>query len=186
MDATRCSVRRNAITMNRARERAAQAREDNRIARLLDRLRPGRHTRVAEFLGALERVLRSARIHADLSARLKEPASVRHKMLRMGLDVDAINDVCGVRVLVDEVETCYEVLRLVHDRWQHLPAELDDYIRQPKANGYQSLHTTLVLSNGKTLEVQIRTREQHRNAEFGEASHRLYKWASLREFEREG
>ncbi len=152
-----------------------------RIAQLLDQIRPQRRSRVDHVVRALQQMLRDASIDAELSARLKEPDSVRLKMLRKGTGIGAIHDVCGVRVLVDDDETCYAVLDLIHERWPHIPEELDDYIRHPKANGYRSLHTTVILSNGRTVEVQIRTHAHHRDAEFGEASHRRYKWESLQE-----
>ncbi len=96
-------------------------------------------------------------------------------MQRKGLDFHELFDVRAVRVLVDDVPTCYSALGLVHTLWQPIPGEFDDYITTPKGNNYQSLHTAVVGPEGKAVEVQIRTREMHEHAELGVAAHWRYK-----------
>jgi len=99
-------------------------------------------------------------------------------MKRRGVSLDALHDLCGVRVLVESVPDCYRSLRVLHDLWPHIPEVFDDYIASPKANGYQSLHVVVRLPCGHTVEVQIRTHEQHHEAEFGAAAHWRYKVAT--------
>ena len=99
-------------------------------------------------------------------------------MRRRGLSLDALHDLCGARVLVESVPECYEVLGVACGLWPHVPEAFDDYIASPKKNGYQSLHAVFRLPCGHTIEVQIRTYEQHREAEFGTAAHWRYKLAT--------
>jgi len=99
-------------------------------------------------------------------------------MIRKGQNFDAIRDLRAVRVIVDSVESCYKVLGLVHMRYQPLPGEFDDYIAARKPNNYQSLHTAVIYTDGKPLEIQIRTPEMHQNAEYGIAAHWRYKESS--------
>ena len=89
--------------------------------------------------------------------------------------LDGIGDLRGLRIIVDEVRDCYAVLALIHERWQPVPEEFDDYIVRPKPNGYQSLHTVVLADDGRFLEVQIRTEDMHQFAEYGVASHWRYK-----------
>jgi GTP pyrophosphokinase len=96
-------------------------------------------------------------------------------MQRKNLEFHELFDVRAVRILVDSVADCYAVLGIVHTTWQHIPQEFDDYIANPKGNGYQSLHTAVVTEDGKIVEVQIRTHEMHENSELGVASHWRYK-----------
>src|SRR5437867_6173360 len=96
-------------------------------------------------------------------------------MRAKSLDFSQIHDVSGLRVLVDEARDCYTVLGVVHNLWAPIPREFDDYISRPKANLYRSLHTAVIGPEGKALEVQIRTREMHRDAELGVAAHWRYK-----------
>ena len=96
-------------------------------------------------------------------------------MQAKGLDFAELYDVRGLRVLVDDVKDCYTALGVVHDLWQPIPKEFDDYISRPKGNDYRSLHTAVVGPDGRALEVQIRTHEMHRHAELGVAAHWRYK-----------
>jgi GTP pyrophosphokinase len=96
-------------------------------------------------------------------------------MARKGVSFDLVRDVRAVRIIVEDIPTCYSVLGLIHTRWRPLPGEFDDYIAAPKDNFYQSLHTSVIYDDGKTLEVQIRTLEMHESAEYGIAAHWRYK-----------
>lgn len=114
-------------------------------------------------------------IRARVGSRIKSPCSVQNKMRRRGVSLAELHDVCGVRIVVGDVPTCYQALQTTHRLWPHLPAAFDDYIVSPKRNGYQSLHTVVRLPCGHTLEVQIRTTTQHHRAETGKAAHWRYK-----------
>jgi GTP pyrophosphokinase len=146
-----------------------------RIAKLLDERRTDRENFIRESLDELQSALGAAGIHADLAGRPKHIYSIWKKMQRKSLDFSDLYDIRAVRILVDNITDCYAALGVVHARWPHLPGEFDDYIARPKANGYQSLHTAVLGPEGKTLEVQIRTREMHRANELGVAAHWRYK-----------
>ncbi|MEP6898606.1 MAG: bifunctional (p)ppGpp synthetase/guanosine-3',5'-bis(diphosphate) 3'-pyrophosphohydrolase [Rhodanobacter sp.] len=146
-----------------------------RIARLLDERRADRENFIRDSLGELQQALHAAGIHADLAGRPKHIYSIWKKMQRKALDFSDLYDIRAVRILVDNVTDCYGALGVVHARWPHLSDEFDDYIARPKANGYQSLHTAVLGPAGKTLEVQIRTQQMHRDNELGVAAHWRYK-----------
>ncbi len=129
------------------------------------------HRVVARLRGELER----AGIGAELSGRVKHIYSIWKKMQRKRLPFEEIFDVRAVRILVHSTAECYGALGVVHSLWNHIPAEFDDYIANPKPNGYRSLHTAVIGPEGKTLEVQIRTHAMHHNAELGVAAHWRYK-----------
>jgi len=109
------------------------------------------------------------------SFRVKGLYSMFHKLKRKEWNVDAIYDLLAMRLVVDSVEDCYRALGIIHELWRPLPGRVKDYIAFPKPNGYQSIHTTVTTPNGVILEIQIRTSQMHREAEFGVASHILYK-----------
>ncbi|GAA3894275.1 GTP diphosphokinase [Halomonas cibimaris] len=111
----------------------------------------------------------------DVSGRAKHIYSIWRKMKRKGIDFSQVNDVRAVRILVPEVADCYTVLGIVHSRWHHVPDEFDDYIANPKQNGYQSLHTAVLGPENKVLEIQIRTFAMHDEAELGVCAHWRYK-----------
>jgi GTP pyrophosphokinase len=146
-----------------------------RIAKMLDERRAERETFIAEAIGALSRALAGADVRAEVSGRPKHIFSIYSKMQGKGLDFAELYDVRGLRVLVDDVKDCYTALGVVHDLWQPIPKEFDDYISRPKGNDYRSLHTAVVGPDGRALEVQIRTHEMHRHAELGVAAHWRYK-----------
>lgn len=146
-----------------------------RIAKLLDERRGDRENFIRDALQELRRELEAAGIHADLAGRPKHIYSIWKKMQRKALDFSDLYDIRAVRILVDNLTDCYAALGVVHGHWPHLPGEFDDYIARPKTNGYQSLHTAVVGPAGKTLEVQIRTHQMHRDNELGVAAHWRYK-----------
>ncbi len=146
-----------------------------RIAGMLDDRRSERERFVEQAIGALADELARAGIRAEITGRPKHLYSIYSKMRAKSLDFSQIHDVSGLRVLVDEAKDCYTVLGVVHNLWAPIPREFDDYISRPKANLYRSLHTAVIGLEGKALEVQIRTREMHRDAELGVAAHWRYK-----------
>jgi GTP pyrophosphokinase len=107
--------------------------------------------------------------------RVKGRYSLYHKLKRKEWDINAVYDLLAMRVVVPEVVDCYRVLGIIHELWRPLPKRVKDYIAFPKPNGYQSIHTTVTTQNGVILEIQIRTKKMHREAEFGIASHIFYK-----------
>ena len=146
-----------------------------RIAHLLDERRGDREGWIAEAKSALEGALAKAGIKADIAGRPKHIYSIWRKMQKKGVEFSDLYDVRALRILVDDVATCYAALGVVHSLWAYVPGEFDDYIASPKGNQYQSLHTAVIGPGGKTLEVQIRTHEMHRHAELGFAAHWRYK-----------
>src|SRR5438552_335618 len=146
-----------------------------RIAGLLEDRRSERERFVEQAIAELADELARAGIRAEISGRPKHLYSIYTKMRAKSLDFSQIHDVSGLRVLVDEARDCYTVLGVVHNLWAPIPREFDDYISRPKANLYRSLHTAVIGPEGKALEVQIRTREMHRDAELGVAAHWRYK-----------
>ena len=149
-----------------------------RIARLLDDNRSGRERFIQSSLVQLRELLAENDIAADIAGRPKHIYSIWKKMRKKDALISELYDLRALRVLVDDVPTCYAVLGLVHALWVPVPSEFDDYIARPKPNGYRSLHTAVVGLQGKTLEVQIRTREMHAQAELGVAAHWRYKEGS--------
>lgn len=148
------------------------------IAVQLDEKRTNREDYLSRVIAALRRELAKNGIEADVRGRPKHIYSIWKKMQRKNLKFEGLSDIRAVRILVDTERDCYTVLGLVHQLWSPIPGEFDDYIAKPKANDYQSLHTTVAGPDGKILEVQIRTREMHQHAELGVAAHWRYKEGS--------
>jgi GTP pyrophosphokinase len=146
-----------------------------RVAKLVAERRTDREKFIGTFIEELEDVLKQSNIVGQVLGRPKHIYSIWKKMQRKGLDFHELFDVRAVRVLVDDIPTCYSVLGLVHTHWQPIPGEFDDYITTPKGNHYQSLHTAVVGPEGKAVEVQIRTEEMHEHSELGVAAHWRYK-----------
>jgi len=134
-----------------------------------------RQAEVNSIVAQLEKIIREADVKATVTGRPKHIYSIYRKMERKGQNFDAIRDLRAVRVIVDDVESCYKVLGLIHMHYKPIPGEFDDYIAAKKPNNYQSLHTSVVYDDGKPLEIQIRTWEMHKNAEYGIAAHWRYK-----------
>ena len=149
--------------------------EYRRIACLLDEKRDERLEYIERFLVQLKAAVRQAGIECDVAGRPKHIYSIYRKMVKKKLDFDGLYDIRAVRVLVNTVPECYSVLGIVHSLWQPIPGEFDDYIANPKGNGYKSLHTVIVGPEDKGIEVQIRTNEMHEFNEFGVAAHWRYK-----------
>jgi GTP pyrophosphokinase len=146
-----------------------------RIAGMLDEKRVERERYIARAVGVLERELEAAGVKSEIHGRPKHIYSIWNKMRTKSLDFTELYDVRALRVIVPSVKDCYTALGVVHNLWQPIPKEFDDYISRPKGNLYQSLHTAVIGPQGKTVEVQIRTQEMHRHAEFGVAAHWRYK-----------
>jgi GTP pyrophosphokinase len=146
-----------------------------KIAELVAEHRSERERFIVTFMDKLSAALAQAGIRAEVKGRPKHIYSIWKKMQRKGLDFHELFDVRAVRVLVDDLPSCYSALGLVHTLWQPIPGEFDDYITTPKGNNYQSLHTAVANRDGKAVEIQIRTQEMHRHAELGVAAHWRYK-----------
>ena len=145
------------------------------IASLVDKRRGERQQYVEGVLEAATTRIREAGLKADVDGRPKHLYSIYEKMVVAGKEFNEIYDLAGIRVLVDSVRDVYAALGAIHSLWKPVPGRFKDYIAMPKSNMYQSLHTTVVGPQGRPIEVQIRTREMHRTAEFGIAAHWRYK-----------
>lgn len=145
------------------------------IAKMLDAKRIERQSFIDQIVAQLKAELSSAQIEGEVLGRPKHIYSIWKKMQGKSLDFANLYDVRAFRVLVADVKACYAVLGIVHNVWQPVPREFDDYIARPKLNGYQSLHTVVMNEEGNAFEVQVRTQEMHQQAEFGLAAHWRYK-----------
>jgi RelA/SpoT family (p)ppGpp synthetase len=145
------------------------------LARALAETRTRREVYVQHCIALLESKLAESGIDAEVSGRPKHVYSIHRKMQKKLVSFEQIHDLSALRVITERVADCYAVLGLVHSLWTPVPQQVDDYIAMPKGNGYQSLHTGLVGPEGRVIEIQIRTREMHRFAEFGVAAHWAYK-----------
>ena len=151
-----------------------------KIAKLLDEKRLDRDAYIKRVLSTLKQEMDAAGIRGDLAGRAKHIYSIWRKMRRKGIEFSQVYDIRAVRILVPEVRDCYAALGVVHSLWRHIPNEFDDYIANPKENGYQSLHTAVIGPEGKVVEVQIRTQRMHEEAELGVCAHWRYKGTDTR------
>ena len=149
-----------------------------KIAELLDEKRNDREAYIQRVIAKLGAELEAMGIHAKIQGRPKHIYSIWRKMRGKNVSFEQLYDIRAVRVIVANIRECYTVLGVVHDLWVPVEGEFDDYIAQPKANEYKSLHTAVVGPEGKTLEVQIRTEEMHQHSEHGVAAHWRYKEGS--------
>ncbi len=145
------------------------------LARKVEKKRSERVHLIEKAIQQLQRALAEAGLEATVQGRPKHLWSIYQKMQREGVDIDRIYDLIALRVIVNTEAECYLALGVVHKLWAPLPGMFTDYIAKPKPNGYQSLHTKVVGPDGEIMEVQIRTWEMHRNAEYGIAAHWRYK-----------
>jgi GTP pyrophosphokinase len=145
------------------------------IATMLDAKRIERQAFIERIVRELKEELKAAHIQGEVFGRPKHIYSIWKKMQGKSLDFANLYDVRAFRVLVEDVKTCYAVLGIVHNVWQPVPREFDDYIARPKPNGYQSLHTVVMNEDGTAFEIQVRTHEMHQQAEYGLAAHWRYK-----------
>lgn len=145
------------------------------LAGQLERKRVEREAMIEEAIGIIAERLQQEGMSADIKGRPKHIYSIWKKMNRKNLPFEELFDVQAIRILVDDVTASYTALGIVHGQWKHIPREFDDYIANPKENGYQSLHTAVIGPGGHSLEVQIRTHEMHQYAEYGVAAHWRYK-----------
>ena len=146
-----------------------------KIAKQLDERRVEREAFIANSIARLKHDVEAIGVKAEVYGRPKHIYSIWNKMRNKNVSFDQVYDVRALRVMVTEVRDCYAVLSLVHELWEPIPKEFDDYILKPKGNNYQSLHTAVRAADGRAMEVQIRTYEMHRHAELGVAAHWRYK-----------
>lgn len=134
---------------------------------------------IHKMIDTLKKLFDDAGINnVEISGRAKHIYSIYRKMQRKGVTLDQLYDTTALRVLVDNVEDCYSILSIAHDRWPHIPKEFDDYIAKPKPNGYRSIHTVVIAPEEINVEIQVRTYEMHSEAELGVAAHWQYKEGS--------
>ena len=149
------------------------------IAKQLDEKRAEREQFISDAVTRLKCELEALDVkNAEIYGRPKHIYSIWNKMRKKGVEFSEVYDVRALRVIVDGVKDCYTALGLVHNMWSPIPKEFDDYISNPKGNNYRSLHTAVSCADGRSLEVQIRTREMHKHAELGVAAHWRYKEGS--------
>lgn len=137
--------------------------------------RPGREAFIKSIIKEVGMHISNAGIEAEIDGRVKHFFSIYRKMVNQNKTLDQIFDIFAVRIKVDTVKDCYAALGVIHEMYKPIPGRFKDYIAMPKPNRYQSLHTTLIASNGQPFEIQIRTYEMHRIAEYGIAAHWKYK-----------
>ena len=150
-------------------------RKYNEIKQLVSQQRDDREAYVARAGEYLEKELGAVGIEADISGRAKHFYSIYSKMTKKGREFNEIYDLTAMRVIVDSVKDCYGAVGVIHSLWKPLPGRFKDWVAMPKFNMYQALHTTVIGPEGRPLEIQIRTLEMHRTAEFGVAAHWIYK-----------
>ena len=147
----------------------------NDLVKQVDINRPGREAFIKSIIKEVGMHISNAGIEAEIDGRVKHFFSIYRKMVNQNKTLDQIYDIFAVRIKVDTVKDCYAALGVIHEMYKPIPGRFKDYIAMPKPNMYQSLHTTLIASNGQPFEVQIRTYEMHRIAEYGIAAHCNYK-----------
>jgi GTP diphosphokinase / guanosine-3',5'-bis(diphosphate) 3'-diphosphatase len=158
-------------------------RKYNEIRQLVSQQRNERDAYVDRAGQYLEKELSAVGIEADISGRAKHFYSIYSKMTKKGREFNEIYDLTAMRVIVDSVKDCYGAIGVIHSLWKPLPGRFKDWVAMPKFNMYQALHTTVIGPEGRPLEIQIRTIEMHRTAEFGVAAHWIYKDAGSKPLE---
>lgn len=145
------------------------------IANLLKERRLDREQYIADFVSEVSDYLRHNIDKVEVYGRPKHIYSIWRKMQKKHLEFSDLYDVRAVRIIVPKLQDCYTALGIVHTHFKHIPKEFDDYVANPKPNGYQSIHTVVLGKGGKPVEVQIRTQQMHDDAELGVAAHWKYK-----------
>ena len=145
------------------------------IAKQLSNNRQERENQIQALAIQFSELLVGHGVEAEVRGRAKNIFSIWRKMQKKSIPIEQVYDVRAVRVIVDSLADCYAVLGIIHTHWQHIPKEFDDYIAAPKENGYQSIHTAIAADDGLVLEVQVRTRKMHDDAELGVCAHWAYK-----------
>ncbi len=145
------------------------------IAKLVAQTKNDRDAAISVFIDNIRASLEENGIHAQINGRAKHYYSIYKKMERLNVTFDQLYDVSAIRVIVDDEKTCYEVLGIIHSHFKPIPGRFKDYIAMPKGNMYRSLHTSVIGSKNKPVEIQIRTKEMHEVAEYGVAAHWRYK-----------
>ncbi len=151
------------------------------IRRMVTERRAERERYMQQVSEQIASELKKNKVKAEISGRVKHFYSIYEKMVNRGVEFDEIMDLSAVRVIVDSVRDCYAALGVIHAMWMPLPGRFKDYIAMPKLNMYRSLHTVVIALEGRPLEIQIRTEEMHRTAEYGIAAHWLYKERTRRD-----
>jgi GTP pyrophosphokinase len=151
------------------------------IQRMVNERRVERERYMQQVSDLIEAELKKNKIKADVLGRVKHFYSIYEKMVNRGVEFDEIMDLSAVRVIVESVRDCYAALGIIHSMWTPVPGRFKDYIAMPKLNMYRSLHTVVISQEGRPLEIQIRTLEMHRTAEYGIAAHWLYKETNRRD-----
>jgi len=155
--------------------RYTKPKEYKKIAQKISDRRSNRESEVNKIIEKIRLLLEEGGLNAQISGRPKHIYSIYTKMIRKEKPFEMVRDLRGIRLLVPDIPSCYAALGIIHTNWRQIPYEFDDYIAAPKDNFYKSLHTTVIYSDGKPLEVQIRTPKMHQDAEYGIAAHWLYK-----------
>lgn len=149
--------------------------EYKKIANLLHERRIDREVYIDNFVKTLRESMKEEGIQGEIYGRPKHIYSIWRKMQKKSLAFEELYDVRAVRIVVERLQDCYAALGIVHTHFRHLPSEFDDYVANPKPNGYQSIHTVVFGPKGQAVEIQIRTRQMHEDAELGVAAHWKYK-----------
>jgi len=155
-------------------------KEYKKIKGMVDERIKERKLLVDEVIALVKDKLKEAEVQADVSGRVKSYYSIYNKITKQNRDFDDVYDVLAIRIILDDVKSCYAALGIIHSLWRPVPGRFKDFIANPKFNMYQSLHTTVIGLKGKPLEVQIRTYEMHKLAEYGIAAHYKYKEAGFK------
>ena len=158
-------------------------KQNEEINNLILKSTPNREKSLNDSLSVITKLLSDNSISADVVGRPKHNYSIYKKIINNGLSFNEINDLVGIRILTDDVKNCYTILGLIHANFQPVLGRFKDFISMPKFNLYQSLHTTVLTSEGQKMEIQIRTHDMHYRAEFGVASHWKYKESPINDIQ---